>query len=58
MSKQESRLDQLIAEGQVKPPKRKGPLPEPLKIDLGDDPELLSRALEEVREEWDPPSSE
>jgi prevent-host-death family protein len=44
-----SRLDQLIAEGKVKPPKRKGGLAEPLKFDLGDDPEPLSRALEEVR---------
>jgi prevent-host-death family protein len=44
-----SRLDQLIAEGKVKPPKRKGGLVEPLKFDLGDDPEPLSRALEEVR---------
>lgn len=44
----ESRLDQLIAEGKVKPPKRRGPLPKPMKMDLGD-PEALTRALEEVR---------
>ena len=43
-----SRLDQLIAEGKVKPPKRRGPLPPPLKLDLGD-PNALLRALEEVR---------
>ncbi len=43
-----SRLDQLIAEGKVKPPKRRGPLPPPLKMDL-DDPDALLRALEEVR---------
>lgn len=43
-----SRLDQLIAEGKVKPPKRRGPWPEPLDIDLGD-PDALTRALEEVR---------
>jgi len=49
-------LERLIAEGKVKPPKRKGPLPPPLKMDL-DDPEALSRALDEVREEWDPTSS-
>jgi prevent-host-death family protein len=45
----ESRLDQLIAEGRVKPPKRRGPLLPPLEIDLDGDPEPLSRALEEVR---------
>jgi prevent-host-death family protein len=38
-----SRLDQLIAEGKVKPPKRRGPL-----MDLGD-PNALTRALEYVR---------
>jgi prevent-host-death family protein len=43
-----SRLDQLIAEGKVKPPKRRGTLPPPLKMDLGD-PDALLRALEEVR---------
>lgn len=43
-----SRLDQLIAEGKVKPPKRRGPFPPPLKMDL-DDPEALTRALEEAR---------
>jgi len=45
----DSRLDQLIAEGKVKPPKRRGPLLPPLERDLGDDPEPLTRALEEVR---------
>jgi prevent-host-death family protein len=45
----ESRLDQLIAEGQVKPPKRRGSLREPLQREPGEDPEALSRALEEVR---------
>jgi prevent-host-death family protein len=44
----ESRLDQLIAEGRVKPPKRRGPLLPPLEYD-GDDPAPLTRALEEVR---------
>jgi len=43
----ENRLDQLVAEGKVKPPKRKGPLPKPLKMDLP--PNALTRALEEVR---------
>jgi len=42
-----SRVDQLIAEGRARPPKRKGPLPKPL--DLGDDTVSISRALEEVR---------
>jgi prevent-host-death family protein len=43
----ESRLDQLIAEGQVKPPKRPGPLPPPMKMDLP--PNALTEALEEDR---------
>lgn len=43
-----SRLDQLIAEGKVKPPKRRGPFPPPLDMEL-DDPEALTRALEEAR---------
>jgi antitoxin (DNA-binding transcriptional repressor) of toxin-antitoxin stability system len=42
-----SRLDQLIAEGIVKPPKHRGRLPEPLK--MGQDPEAATRALEAVR---------
>ena len=45
----ESRLDQLIAEGKVKPPKRRGPLLPPLAREPGEDPEGLTRALEEVR---------
>lgn len=40
-------LDRLIAEGKARPPKRRGPLPEPL--ELGLDPEAATRALEEVR---------
>lgn len=44
-----SALDRLIAEGKVRPPKRRGPLPEPLELPPGVDPEALSRALEEVR---------
>jgi prevent-host-death family protein len=44
----ENRLDQLIAEGKVKAPKRRGPLLKPLEYH-GDDPEPLTRALEEVR---------
>ena len=44
-----SALDRLVAEGKVKPPKRKGPLPKPLRVDLGGDPEAMTRALEEVR---------
>jgi prevent-host-death family protein len=44
-----SALDRLIAEGKVNPPKRPGPLPEPLELDLGGDPEAGTRALEEVR---------
>jgi prevent-host-death family protein len=44
----ENRLDQLIAEGRVKPPKRRGPLLPPLEYD-SDDPAPLTRALEEVR---------
>lgn len=39
-------LDRLIAEGRVRPPKR-SEFPEPLEV--GKDPEALSRALEEVR---------
>ncbi len=42
-----SDLDRLIAEGKVLPPRRPGPLPEPLKT--AGDPHALSRALEEVR---------
>jgi antitoxin (DNA-binding transcriptional repressor) of toxin-antitoxin stability system len=42
-------LDRLIAEGKVRPPKRKGPLPKPLKLPPGADPEAGTRALEEVR---------
>jgi prevent-host-death family protein len=44
---QGSVLDPLIAEGKVRPPKRRGELPEPLKLDL--EPGALTRALEEVR---------
>lgn len=44
-----SALDRLIAEGKVNPPKRPGPLPKPLDLDLGGDPEAGTRALEEVR---------
>ncbi len=45
-----SRLDQLIAEGRLKPPRRpRGRLPEPRK--LPGDPYALSRALEETRGE-------
>lgn len=44
-----SALDRLVAEGKVRPPKRRGPLPEPLELPPGVDPEALSRALEEVR---------
>lgn len=42
-------LDRLIAEGRVRPPRRRGPLPEPIR-DQGD-PYALSRALDEVRGE-------
>ena len=42
-----SALDRLIADGQVRPPKRRGPLPEPL--EMGQDPEAATRALEEIR---------
>lgn len=45
----DSALDRLIAEGKVNPPKRRGPLPKPLDLDLGGDPEAMTRALEEVR---------
>jgi len=40
-------LDRLIAEGRVRPPKRRTGLPEPL--EPTGDPQALSRALEEVR---------
>lgn len=40
-------LDRLIAEGRVRPPKRRAGLPEPL--EPTGDPQALSRALEEVR---------
>jgi hypothetical protein len=43
-------LEQLAAEGRVSLPTRRGPLPEPLKID-GTDPYALSRALDETRGE-------
>jgi hypothetical protein len=43
-------LEQLAAEGRVSLPTRRGPLPEPLKID-GADPYALSRALDETRGE-------
>jgi antitoxin (DNA-binding transcriptional repressor) of toxin-antitoxin stability system len=49
MAPPRSRLDQLIAEGKVRPPLNPGgPLPEPLPMNP-DDPNALSRALEEVR---------
>ncbi len=41
-------LDRLIAEGRVAPPRRRG-LPGP--IQLGGDPEALSRALDAIRGE-------
>lgn len=45
-----SHLDRLIAEGKVRPPRRPGPLPEPLRLSGGvDESNSLSRALEEVR---------
>lgn len=40
-------LDRLIAEGKARPPKRRTGFPEPL--EMGSDPEALTRALEEVR---------
>jgi len=43
-----AQLDQLIAEGRVSRPVRRG-LPEPLRLD--GDPYALSRALDEVRGE-------
>jgi prevent-host-death family protein len=43
----ENRLEQLIAEGQVKPPKRRGPLPPPVKMDLPFN--ALTEAIEEDR---------
>jgi prevent-host-death family protein len=42
-------LDRLIAEGKVRPPRRSGPRPRPLKLE--GDPYALSRALDEVRGE-------
>lgn len=48
----ESALDALIAEGRAKPPRERGPLPEPLDLDLGS-PCSLSEALDEVREDVD-----
>jgi prevent-host-death family protein len=44
-----SALDRLIAEGKVRPPKSRGGFGKPLKLDLGGDPEAMTRALEEVR---------
>lgn len=46
-----TRLDELIAEGKVRPPRsrRIGPLPEP--IGELDETEALSRALQEVRDD-------
>jgi len=43
-----TRLDQLIAEGRVSPPRRQS-LPQPLKLE--GDPHLLSRALQALRDE-------
>lgn len=40
-------LDRLIAEGRVRPPRRPGPMPPPLR--RGSDPYGLSRALDEIR---------
>jgi prevent-host-death family protein len=48
LSSSVTRLDQLIAEGRVTPPRRQG-LPKPLKLD--GDPYALSRALQELRDE-------
>lgn len=42
-----SSLDRLIAEGKVSPPRKRAGFPEPL--EMGSDPEALTRALEEVR---------
>lgn len=42
-----SALDRLIAEGKVRPPKSRSGFPEPL--EMGSDPEALTKALEEVR---------
>ena len=44
-----ARLDELIAEGRVRPPRKRGALPAPLRTK--GDPYALSRALEEVRGE-------
>lgn len=44
-----SDLNRLIAEGEVSAPRRSGGLPEPLK--LAGDPQALSRALSEIRDE-------
>ena len=44
-----ARLDELIAEGRVRPPRRRGPLSPPLRTK--GDPYALSRALEEIRGE-------
>jgi prevent-host-death family protein len=44
-----ARLDELIAEGRVRPPRRPGALPPPLRTE--GDPYALSRALDEIRGE-------
>lgn len=45
-----SRIDELIAEGKVRPPKRRGPLPLPLRpMGKVDESEAASRALDYVR---------
>lgn len=46
-----SRVDELIAEGKVKPPRRRRPVGEPLPKALGevDETEAATRALEYVR---------
>lgn len=43
-------LAALIDAGLATPPRQRGPLPRPLKLDLGD-PNALSKALEELRDE-------
>lgn len=46
----EGSLARLIAEGAARPAVRRGPLPSPVKLDLGD-PHALSKALEQARRE-------
>ena len=43
-------IARMIAEGTIRPAVKRGPLPDPLEVDLGE-PDAVSKALDEVRED-------